>query len=113
MAFLNHIDLDKIQDALISRDKAACMVAESLIVAAKDSRASPELRAQAEGIYARDDIEIDDIAGASIGEGGAWVQAWVWVASPAGDDGECETCAQSIETRAFPCDECGHCDEEI
>lgn len=28
------------------------------------------------------------------------------------DDGECETCAQAIETRSAPCDECGHMDGE-
>lgn len=29
-----------------------------------------------------------------------------------GEDEGCRTCAQSIETRVSPCDECGHIDEE-
>lgn len=32
-----------------------------------------------------------------------------WVAEPS--DLECQTCAESIETRSFPCDECGAIDE--
>ena len=40
-------------------------------------------RLQAEAKYADDsdnDVEIDEDAAVSFGDGGAWVAAWVWVA---------------------------------
>lgn len=45
-------------------------------------RATPYQIARARRLYAQgsdDDIEIDDDALVSEGDGGAWVQAWVWV----------------------------------
>jgi hypothetical protein len=47
-----------------------------------ESRASAELIERARARYAMpsdDDIEVDDDARISEGEGGTWVQAWVWV----------------------------------
>lgn len=47
-----------------------------------ECRASAELIERARARYAvpsDDDIEVDDDARISEGEGGAWVQAWVWV----------------------------------
>jgi len=82
MAFLNPQQIDQIQDALMSRDQAKCMVAESIIVAAKDARADAGLLAKANELHASDDIEIDDIAGTSAADNGTWVQAWVWVPNP-------------------------------
>lgn len=49
--------------------------------AAKDHiPASPELQAQAMRLHQNgDELEIDSDAASSPGEGGTWVQAWVWV----------------------------------
>ena len=49
-------------------------------------RATPDQIDEARKMYAEgsdDDIEIDDDALVSEGEGGTWVQAWVWVAAEA------------------------------
>lgn len=81
--------LDKIQDALMSRDPVACTVAQSFIVTAKDARAAPALIEAARGLYADgsdNDLEIDDDAGTSPTDDGTWVQAWVWIGSPAEDE---------------------------
>jgi len=79
MAFLNPQQIDKIQDALMSRDIDQCIVAISLITTAKDARADAGLLAAANSLHASDDIEIDDVAGTSEADNGTWVQAWVWV----------------------------------
>ncbi len=36
-------------------------------------------RNAANELWAGDRLEIDDDAAVSVGEGGAWVRAWVWV----------------------------------
>jgi len=82
MAYLNHQHIDQIQDALMSRDPIACTIAIGLITTAKDHRADPALLAKASDLYATDELEIDDVAGASEGDAGTWVQAWVWVPKP-------------------------------
>lgn len=78
-------------------------------------RASGDLVDAAIAQYASDDIEIDDDAAVSHGDTGDWISAWVFVAHYDADEEpeDCETCAASIETRAAPCDECGHIDEEV
>jgi len=38
-----------------------------------------ELIDMARAMYQENDIEIDDDAKISVAEGGAWVQAWVWI----------------------------------
>ena len=38
-------------------------------------------RAAATEFWTTDKLEIDDEATVSVGEGGAWIQAWVWVSS--------------------------------
>jgi hypothetical protein len=89
MAFLNPIMVDQIEAALSSRDAIACAEAIGLILAAKNDRASDELRTQAEALYGSDELEIDDVAGTSEAEFGTWVQAWVWVPkATCGDCGE-------------------------
>lgn len=118
---INEGDLNKVMDALMSRDEAQCLVAQSIIVNAKDGRAEGDEIERARNEYANDECEIDDEAGTSRSDEGTWVQAWVWLAAPTCEDcGEledacscgCKTCAASIETRCFPCDECGAIDEE-
>ena len=45
-------------------------------------------RARAEYEAGSDDnLDIDEDAAVSKGEGGSWVAAWVWVATPAADEG--------------------------
>lgn len=44
--------------------------------------ATPEEIAEARELYGSDELEIDEGAEASRGEGGLWVQAWVWLARP-------------------------------
>lgn len=51
-------------------------------------RATPEEILRARQRYAEgsdDNIEVDDNARVSRGDGGVWVQAWVWLVKP--DDG--------------------------
>lgn len=36
--------------------------------------------------HAADGLEIDDQPAVSIGEGGAWVAAWLWVENPKEDE---------------------------
>ena len=38
--------------------------------------------ADARELYAGEEIQIDDGATVSLSDGGAWVQAWVWVPAP-------------------------------
>lgn len=76
--------------------------------------ASEALRDRARELYQTDDLEIDDAPAISPNDHSTWVAAWVHV--PAADDddgGECRTCSDAIETRAFPCDECGAIDESL
>lgn len=42
-----------------------------------------EAIASARGQYCNDDLEIDDTPLLSVGDGGLWVSAWVWVPAPA------------------------------
>lgn len=111
MPFLNPEALDKVQDALMSLDPIKAAIAMALVTSARDAIAPRDLREAANDKYGTDDIEIDDEPGTAAADGGTWVAAWVWIAAP-DDDGECETCAQAIETRNAPCDECGHMDVE-
>lgn len=103
---LNEQDLNKIMDALMSRDETQCLVAQSLIVKAKDARADSALRDAAEHriMYewrATDEIEIDDDAGTSPGDdAGTWVQAWVWVPRAEDDDEDEDDIAESEEETA-------------
>lgn len=112
MAFIGPNEIDTIiaaiEDSCPAMGEPLCD-ALGLIEKAKADRADPALIEAAREAYGSEDIEIDDMAGASPGEGGTWVQAWVWIADE--DDGECKTCAGSIETRLLPCDECGALDE--
>jgi hypothetical protein len=38
-----------------------------------------EERERARDLYGSDDVEIDENARASRGEGGTWIAAWVWL----------------------------------
>lgn len=63
-----------------------------------------------------DDVILIDGSAAILGQEGAKVDP-DWVASVIDaplyrDDAECATCAAATETRAFPCDECGHDDSD-
>jgi hypothetical protein len=49
-------------------------------------RATPDQIDEAREMYSDDDIEIDDDALVSEGDGGAWVQAWVWVPDGGADE---------------------------
>lgn len=71
--------------------------------------ATPDEIEEARNEYGNDECEIDDGAvSTSRSDDGLWVNAWVWLARSE----ECRTCAEAIETRALPCDECGHVDED-
>ena len=122
MAFINTTDLRDLQDNVSSalrflRGEGEKVAATEALVRAQyqlaamaDGIADPGLRDDANERYASDEIEIDDEPGTAPADGGTWVAAWVWVADP--EEGECATCAASIETRVMPCDECGCLDEE-
>lgn len=169
MAQISETDLRAVQDAIMSaqaamrgndnaKAQAALLPALATLTTCADHMAGGALVEAASALHACDDIEIDDDAGCSQGEGGAWVQAWVWVpqsdpetsftvyqddagkwhaeeieddeptgyvigpfetealARIAGEELEngahCATCYASTETRALPCDECGHRDGE-
>lgn len=90
MAFINTSDLGKVQDALMSRDPAACAVAIGIITNARDGLADPGMREAANDRYGTDDIEIDDEPATSAGEGGTWVAAWVWIEDPEEEEEEGE-----------------------
>lgn len=65
-------------------------------------RATPDQIDEAREMYAQgsdDNIEIDDDALVSEGDGGAWVQAWVWV--PAGGAEEHYSECVSDEERSY------------
>jgi hypothetical protein len=79
-------DLNKIQDALMSREVHACLVAQGIISVAKDAVADPAMIRAAELLHANDEVEIDDDAGTSQGDTGTWVQAWVWVPLPEAEE---------------------------
>jgi hypothetical protein len=106
-------NLNKIMDSMMRAQKALSpanndeekaaiadlIVAQSLIVAAKDGKASPELREAAErrilnDFHAEDEIEIDDEASVSHGNDGSFVSAWIWVPRSDDDDerAECANC---------------------
>lgn len=90
---ISETDLNKIMDALMSRDETQCLIAQSFIVNAKDAKASGALREAAldrvmNEFHATDEIEIDDDAGTSASDEGTWVQAWVYVPNPEEDDEE-------------------------
>jgi len=86
---LSERDICKIQDALMSLDPAAVMVAQGLLVSAKDAKADPALIEDARATYGSDEIEIDEDAGTSRGEdAGTWVAAWVWVPDALDEDEE-------------------------
>lgn len=51
--------------------------------------ATPEQIAEARRLYADDsdnDIEIDDNAGCNTTDHGTWIEAWVWLPKPEGDE---------------------------
>lgn len=91
----NPADFTMIIDRIIHYESAACN--------------DPEYRALAEDLHFISEgvCEIDDEAVVSASDDGAYVMAWVWVDKP-----ECQSCAQTIETRVGPCDECGAIDDE-
>jgi hypothetical protein len=87
MPYINLADLNKIQDALMSRDELACVAAQYIVTAARDNCADPGLVQSARDEYQTDDVEIDDEGvPTSEGENGTWVGAWVWIADPEPDD---------------------------
>jgi hypothetical protein len=103
---INEADLNKIMDALMSRDPMQCLVAQSIVVKAKDARADGAMRDAAENrvmfeFHATDEIEIDDDAGTSSTDEGTWVQAWVWVPAPEEDEIECGQCEGTGTTDAM------------
>lgn len=109
MAFLNTTDLGKIQDALMSRDPSACMVAQALIVTARDGLADHAMREAANDKWATDDLEIDDEPATSAGECGTWVAAWVWMPEP--EPLTCRHCGHDLPECITPAGEpdCPHC----
>lgn len=78
---LQRNELDKIQDALMSRDEIACKMAMSFLTNVKERMADSDLREQAHDLYGTDEVEIDDEAATSEADNGTWVQAWVWVSN--------------------------------
>ena len=71
----------RIQDADFSEEEFKWARAAIARMAA----AEPQLIEAARESYANHELEIDDDAVCSMGEGGAWVSAWVWVADPLTD----------------------------
>lgn len=127
MAHVNLPNLRGLQDSIALADRAlrgegdaeaariALAAASAILSAAADGVAPPELRAEAVRQYGSEDVEIDDDPATSEAEGGVWVSAWVWIPGPDDDEEdseECATCAEAVETRAAPCDECGAMDGE-
>lgn len=104
-------DLNKIMDALMSRDEMQCLVAQSLIVTAKDARADPALISEAQNLFGFDEIEIDDDAGTSESDSGTWVQAWVYVPKPEETEcGQCEGTGRTQSASNLKEEECPVCD---
>jgi hypothetical protein len=113
---ISETDLNKIMDALMSRDETQCLIAQSFIVNAKDAKADGGLREAAldrvmNEFNATDEIEIDDDAGTSPSDDGTWVQAWVWVPKPNEIEcGQCEGTGQTESASNGEIEECPVCD---
>lgn len=101
-----HVPNTKIEAALAGDDDLI-----DLVSAALDATAGPELIATARAQYASDAIEIDDDAGTSEGDGGTWVQAWVWV--PNQNAGLCAQCGNDLSSPSAAGAEDGVCGECI
>ncbi|MFP3609228.1 hypothetical protein SB778_03825 [Paraburkholderia sp. SIMBA_050] len=75
--------------------------------------ADPDLLNEARERYADgsdDNVEIDDGALISEGEGGTWVLAWVWVAgSTSEDDDACRECGEANDNGEGYDGLCGNC----
>lgn len=84
MPFLNAKDFEAVRAAMVPfEDDPDLDAAKALMDAAADGVATPDEVAAASALHACDEIEIDDEgAGASHGDDGYWVQAWVWVPKP-------------------------------
>ena len=83
------IENPALREHMIKEERDALYKAFNLMKKARDGVASPELRQAAEDEYGTDEIEIDDEgAGTAPGEGGIWVQAWVWVADDEEEEDE-------------------------
>lgn len=62
---------------------------KSWIEATDKERADfPNIVEQARAIHASDDVEVDDDPFISVGDGGKWVSAWVWVPNADAEDDE-------------------------
>ena len=88
MPFLSNEDFNVVHSAL-KGNACAEGIALEIMDQARASVASPGLREIAHDEYGSDEIEIDDEgAGTAPGEGGIWVQAWVWVADDEEEEDE-------------------------
>jgi hypothetical protein len=56
------------------------------LAAALPPEAPEAIRDSAAELYAGNDIEIDDVAYLSEGDGGTWVSAWVWMPCDSSDE---------------------------
>lgn len=119
MAFLNPQNLETVFTAvseLLDRehldlhadDRTMLEGAHKLLAAAKDGTAPQALRDAADSKYGSTDVEIDDEAAASFGDGGAWVAAWVWMVDR--DCGQCDGTGETESASNGECEECPVCE---